>query len=243
MSINFFIAFLAGLLSFLSPCILPIIPSFLGYISGISIHQNHQISSKRTWILLLHTTLFSIGFLITFLILGAVIGALGQFLIEYQSTLQQIGGVFIIFFGIQSLGLFTVTSLQSIHQFKLHQHLSHHLKSFLTGIIFAFSWSPCYGPILGSILTLAASSANFSYSLLMFLFYGIGFLIPLYIMTIGISYGSKLLHKNRLIAQYSKYFAGILLIMVGLLLLTNSLSPLVNWLDRLYIGHDFYNWI
>ncbi len=235
LKIDFLIAFLGGMFSIFSPCILPVLPSFLGYITGVSLHQQ-QNRKAHFGTLISHTAIFALGFLITFLIFGAVIGWLGSFLVMQQELLQKIGGVLIILFGLMSLGVIKLKFLSAQHQLHLTSVHSQRLKSFLTGIIFAFSWTPCYGPILGSIFTLAASSVSFWTSIWLFFFYSLGFLIPLMIFTVAIYHGSNLIAKNRYLIQYAHLLAGILLILVGILLLTNQMSGLVNWLSQIYIS-------
>ncbi|MBD3270000.1 hypothetical protein GF376_00575 [Candidatus Peregrinibacteria bacterium] len=237
-NINIPIAMIAGVFSILSPCILPVLPSFLAYITGISLTEK-QTKSKH---LVLHTIVFAIGFCLTFLTIGAVIGSLGQFLLIHQDILQRIGGIIIILFGVHLTGLIKIKPL--LKEFKINLKDTHntgsYLRSLTIGVIFAFGWAPCYGPILGSIFTLAAASGSFNQSMLLFFFYALGFVIPLIIMAFFIGKSIKFFKKNQFIYKYSSLIAGSILIILGLLMLTNTISIIVNHLNNLYINLEIY---
>lgn len=239
---NIFFAFLAGVLSIASPCILPIIPSFIGYITGVSLSTHYQGLSQKELRskLLLNTISFAIGFSLIFLFFGAVIGLIGETLVLNRPIFQKIGGVIIVLFGIQLTGVFQFKALVKEKRFQLpggFKKLSY-LRSFFTGIFFAFGWAPCYGPIVGAIFTLAAAQASFSQSLWLFFFYSLGFLLPLIIFSLMVASASKVLKKFQNAARYSSIIAGILVIILGVLLFTNNLSILVNWLNLTYTNNN-----
>lgn len=240
--INILVAFIGGILSIFSPCIIPILPSFLGYISGISLSSELKNSHQKTvqLKLFLHTLFFTIGFSIVFLLFGAVIGILGKFLLTYQEILQKLGGIIIIIFGLQLTGIFKFKFLLTEKHLQLPSNLEFksYFRSFIIGIFFAFGWTPCYGPVIGTIFTLAASSANFNTSLMLFFFYSLGFIIPLLIMSAFIGHISKFLKKYPIVFKYSSYISGFLMISLGILLLTNQLNILVNWINFNYTENN-----
>lgn len=239
------IAFVAGILSVASPCILPVIPSFIGYVTGVSLSRGYRKLKKKEAIrkLLVNTLFFGAGFSIIFLLFGAVIGAVGEMLVLNRPVFQTIGGIIIMLFGLQLTGLINIPSLmkeKKIHPDETKPVLKKmgYLRSFLMGIFFAFGWAPCYGPIVGAIFTLAATRANFGQAMLLFFFYSLGFLIPLIFFTILIGLASEKLKKIQTIAKYSSIAAGIFVMILGFLLMTNNLSILVNWINMFYNGNN-----
>ncbi len=236
--INLAVAFIAGLLSILSPCILPVMPSFLAYIAGTSLEEKEA----RSKTLFLHTIAFAIGFSLTFLLFGAVIGSIGHFLLLNQAFLQKIGGAIIIILGVHLTGLLKITPLLKEIRLKIPKNaiFNTYIRSFFIGIIFSFGWAPCYGPILGAIFTLAATSGQFGQSILLFAAYALGFLIPLLIMTLFVEKVSHFIRKNPGIYKNSSLISGIIIIILGFLLLTGLISPIVSWINGLYIELNLY---
>jgi len=232
------IAFFAGVLSIASPCILPIFPSFLAYITGVSLSDGykklHQKEVKRK--LFLNTLLFGLGFSLIFLFFGAVIGIIGETLLLNRSIFQIVGGAIIVIFGLQLTGLINLKFLMKEKKFELSPKLKkmEYLRSFLVGIFFAFGWAPCYGPIIGAIFTLAATQANFGQAVLLFLFYSLGLLSTLLLFTAIIAHASEKLKKIQHAARYVSIIAGGFVILFGLLLMTNHISILVNWINLSY---------
>lgn len=232
------IAFLAGVLSIASPCILPILPSFIGYITGVSLSEGYKKLNKKeaNRKLLINTLLFGIGFSIIFLLFGAVIGIVGETLVLNRPIFQTIGGMIIILFGLQLTGLINLRFLLKEKKLELNPQLKklQYVRSLLMGVFFAFGWAPCYGPIIGAIFTLAATQANFGQSIMLFFFYSLGFLAPLFIFTYLIGHATNKLKKIQKVAKYSSIVAGVFVILLGFLLMTNNLSILVNWINLSY---------
>jgi cytochrome c-type biogenesis protein len=243
--INLAVAFLGGIFSIFSPCILPVLPSFLAYITGVSLEEiaskSKQNNLKINLQLILNTAFFVLGFSLIFLLFGAVIGGLGKFLVINQIALMQLGGLVIIILALHQLEIIKIKFL--LNEVKLQDKTTHKfkgwLRSFLVGIIFAFGWAPCYGPIIGAIFTLAATSTSFYYSLLLFAFYSLGFLLPLIIFSLFIGFFSTWLKKHRHLLKYSSKLAGILLLILGILMLLNLFPYIVNWLSLNYNEHNF----
>lgn len=229
------ITFFAGILSILSPCILPLLPGFLAYFAGLTLDEA-KIKSHRK-VVFLNSIFFSLGFTLTFLAFGLAISSLSLLLIQNQILLQQIGGVILIIFGVLQTGWVNIAKLQK--ELKLdHQKLAgskhFYLRSLIIGAVFAFSWTPCYGPIIGGIFTLGASTTTLGQSLLLFLFYSLGFTLPILLLSIALDQLSALFVKHRKLFRLSHLIAGLLLILMGILMLTNSISSIVNWLNFIY---------
>jgi cytochrome c-type biogenesis protein len=234
-NLNVFIAFIAGILSVFSPCIIPVLPGFIAYLSGLSVQHALENNSRRQ--ILISTAIFALGFNLVFSMFGILVGSLSQFLLVNQLLLLQIGGIIVMVFGILQSGLVKLEFLQREHRLDgnvLEKNLPHYLKSFLFGIIFALSWTPCFGPVIGGIITLAATTKTFGQSLLLFVFYALGFTLPLLLLSAFISHFHNFFKSHRNFYRYSNLVAGIFLIMIGFLMFTNSLSSIVNWLNFIY---------
>ena len=227
------IAALAGLGSFVAPCILPMIPAFLAYISGTTISEISQkkgmsiITINRTNIIL-NTVFFVLGFSIVFSILGVIINSvLGSLSNELISGLNQVGGIIIIGFGIFLLLSIKIKSLNIEKKFFPKRVKASYPMSFLFGLAFAAGWTPCVGPILGTILTLAATTPSISFNLL--LAYSLGLGIPFILMGVFISRATGII---RAMSKHMKYYSPILgafIILLGILVFTNQLAYLANF--------------
>ncbi len=227
------IAALAGLGSFVAPCILPMIPAFLAYISGTTISEINQkkgmsiITINRTNIIL-NTVFFVLGFSIVFSILGVVINSvLGSLSDELISGLNQVGGIIIIGFGVFLLLSIKIKSLNVEKKFFPKRVKASYPMSFLFGLAFAAGWTPCVGPILGTILTLAATTPSISLNLL--LAYSLGLGIPFILMGVFISRATGII---RAMSKHMKYYSPILgafIILLGILVFTNQLAYIANF--------------
>ncbi|MBL8985579.1 MAG: cytochrome c biogenesis protein CcdA, partial [Gemmatimonadetes bacterium] len=155
-SLGPFVAFLGGLLSFLSPCVLPLVPSYLGFITGFTLEE----MGNRRRLAMIHATLFVIGFSLVFILLGASATALGSALRFYKDAIMRVGGVLIVFFGLYCLGIIKLGFLSQERRMHLDRKPIGFLGSVLVGMAFGAGWSPCIGPILGGILSLAATEAD-----------------------------------------------------------------------------------
>jgi len=232
---NLLITFLAGILSVLSPCIIPLLPGFVAYFAGLGIEEIRTTKHRRK--MLISSLFFSLGFTLTFLSFGLVASGISLILIQNQIFLQQIGGLILILFGLLQTGLLKFKFSQKEYRLNhrkvcLPRH--EYWQSLLIGIIFAFSWTPCYGPIIGGIFTLGASSRTVGASLILFLIYSLGFTLPIILLSLVMDKFSAFLKKNRRFFLFANLLVGLLLILIGTLMLTNNLSNIVNWLDFLY---------
>jgi cytochrome c-type biogenesis protein len=233
--IELFIAFGAGLISFLSPCVLPLIPGYISFISGTSL--NELLVKKK--INLIPLILFTLGFSFVFIMFGAVASYLGQVLLQNSETLRVIAGLVIIIFSLQLIGFINISYLN--FEKKIYTKKNNNIWfSFIVGMAFGFGWTPCIGPILGSILALASTEETILKAIILLSFYSLGLAIPFilsgYLMQRFLMF-SKNFRKN--INLVSK-IGGITLLITGILILTNQLQILGYYiLDSLPFLQNF----
>ena len=227
------IAVLAGIGSFLAPCILPIIPAFLAYISGTTVTELAQKGSGASLTInrasiMLNTIFFVLGFSIVFSILGVLINSvLSETAEEFVGTLNQIGGIIIIGFGIFLLLSTKIAALNMEKKFFPKREHSSFLMSFVFGLAFAVGWTPCVGPVLGTILTLAATTPAAAFNLL--LAYSLGLGVPFLLMGAFFSRATRVV---RAMSKHLKYYSailGIFIIVLGILVLTGQLAYIANF--------------
>jgi cytochrome c-type biogenesis protein len=219
------IAFIAGLVSFLSPCILPIIPGFLAYLAGES---SSTVKPSRLNIFL-NSLFFVIGFSVVFALLGVLLnGALAHAAYAIQSWLAYIGGAIVIFFGLYLMGFFHIAFFEADHKIKLGKKFhSRYATSFLFGLAFAAGWTPCVGPVLGGILGIAASAPGQAFYLL--LAYAIGLGIPFLVVGLFVARASELINKYLTKIKYINPIFGAILVMLGILVFTQDLPLIANF--------------
>ncbi|HTK08018.1 MAG TPA: cytochrome c biogenesis protein CcdA [Ktedonobacteraceae bacterium] len=224
------IAFLAGLASFLSPCVLPLVPIYLAQLVGQSIHQADSKSSYETRLVtFLHAATFVLGFTLAFVALGASASSLGSVLKANQFVLRQVGGVILIVIGLHIAGIFKLPFLYMQKRFHFQASRPSYPASLLIGIIFGFAWTPCIGPILGSILVLAANTATLRSGVTLLLFYSLGLGVPFLLLGLGLNQVSRLLTWLKPHLGKIEIFTGILLIIVGLMILFNLFGYLSQY--------------
>ncbi|MDC0059818.1 cytochrome c biogenesis protein CcdA [Pelagibacteraceae bacterium] len=217
------VAFLAGLISFLSPCVLPLIPGYISYISGTSFQK---IIEKRNNLVAIKTIFFTLGFSLVFICLGSTATLLGKFFLNNSNILKIIAGLIIIFFSLQFIGIVNLKFMNRDIRIFTNQYSDNLLFPLIVGIAFGFGWTPCIGPILGSILALAAIKENVSESILLLSFYSLGLAIPFIISGILINkflFFSKGFNKYLPIVKKS---GGIILFLTGIAILTDQLQIL-----------------
>ncbi len=223
------VAFAAGLLSFLSPCVLPLVPSYVGFLTGMTLPE----MSGRRRIALFHALSFVAGFSLVFILLGASATALGRALNYYQIWLQRVGGVLIIAFGLVCLGVFKVGLLTQEHRLHLERKPVGFLGSGLVGMAFAAGWTPCIGPVLGAILGLAATSADVGRGMLLLAVYSAGLAVPFLIAAVAVESFLDWFQRFRRFLPWVMRLSGALLIFVGILLVTGEFTRLAGWLQGL----------
>jgi len=223
------VAFVAGLLSFLSPCVLPLVPSYVGFLTGMSLPE--LADRRRTG--LLHAVLFVIGFSLVFVLLGATATALGRALNYYQVWLQRVGGILIIGFGLVCLGVVKVGILSQERRLHLERKPVGFLGSALVGMAFAAGWTPCIGPVLGAILGLASTTGDVPRGMLLLGVYSAGLAVPFLIAAVAVESFLGWFQRFRVFLPWVMRLSGALLIFVGVLLLTGEFTRLAGWLQGL----------
>ena len=230
--VSVWLAFLAGVVSFFSPCMLPLYPSYLSYITGVSVEQIQQDGGGiwRQRQAMLHTLSFILGFSVIFFALGLSASLIGQLFLRYQSWLQIIGGVVIILMGLVMMGFFNQTWLMQERRYHFRSRPLGYVGSLLIGMAFAAGWTPCIGPILTAVLMLGAT--NPSKGVWMIAVYVLGFALPFFLMAFFLGKLKALLKRTQLLMR----IGGALMVVVGILLMTDQMSRITIWLIRLYGG-------
>lgn len=223
--VNLLVAFGAGGLSFLSPCVLPLIPSYLSFVSGMSLQEIRE-GGRGSARVMGNALAFVCGFSIAFVALGASASFLGRLLIAYQDAVRVVGGLFILLVGLYLTGLFKVAALDRYAQLNLSSKPAGYLGSVLVGLTFAVAWIPCVGPILGAILTLAGTSSEVQRGVLLLSAYAAGLALPFLLSALAMNQFFKV---SRAIGSWLPAIhvcAGLLLVAVGVLLLTDTMTAL-----------------
>lgn len=228
-SVGLLVAFSAGILSFLSPCVLPLVPSYIGFLTGMTANE----VSHRRHLAVVHALLFVAGFSLIFILLGASATALGKALNYYKEWIQRIGGVLIILFGLVCLDVIKFGFLKQEKRFQLQDKPVGFLGSALVGMAFGAGWTPCIGPILGSVLGLAASEGDLSRGVLLLALYSAGLALPFILAALALDRFFDWFQRFRRYLPWVQRVSGILLILVGLLMVTGGFTRLAGWLQQL----------
>jgi cytochrome c-type biogenesis protein len=230
--ISFPLAFLAGIMSFLSPCVLPLLPSYVSFITGVSFEDLTTGTDRRKirYLTITNSLTFILGFSSVFVALGASSSAVGKFMFEYQEWIRIGGGILIIVFGLFVAGFLKMDFLMRDKKVHLSGKPAGYVGTFLVGMTFAAGWTPCIGPILGTILLYASSQGSAFYGFKLLAVYSLGLALPFFISSLAInsflSYSKKLMRYMRVIMIVS----GLLLILFGILLLTNRVREFTGFL-------------
>lgn len=227
-------AFIAGVLTFLAPCTLPLVPGYLGFISGASLEdlKDPEKEKKARWKIFLNGLFFMIGFSAVFIIMGTLVGFIGAtFLSPYRLWLGRIGGVFVIIFGLFMLNVLKIPFLMREKQFKAPAIFKQGkpTNSFILGSAFAFGWTPCVGPILGSILLLASTSTSALQGALMLTIFSAGLAIPFLLIAIGIGSASRYVKNISKYLNIVSIIGGVFLIFLGILLVSGNIGLLISY--------------
>jgi cytochrome c-type biogenesis protein len=223
------VAFIGGLLSFLSPCVLPLVPSYLGFVTGFTIDE----MTNRRRMAMVHSLLFVSGFSLVFILLGASATALGRVLNYYQDWVARIGGVLIIIFGLYTLGVLKLDLLSRDKRVHLDRKPVGYLGSVLVGMAFGAGWTPCIGPILGGILGLAASQDDLQRGMVLLAWYSAGLAVPFLVTAYAVETFLDLFQRFRKHMVWVQRISGGLLLLVGVLLVSGQFTRLATWLQGL----------
>lgn len=227
-SVSLTISFTAGVLSFLSPCVLPLIPSYVSFITGLSLDDVQR--SRR--ITLVHSLLFVLGFTAVFLLLGATATAVGRMFFQQREWVGRIGGLLVILLGLYLLGVINLPALAQERRVHIADKPLGYVGTVLVGMAFAAGWTPCIGPILGAVLTYTASSADLNRGLLLLLAYSLGLAVPFLLAALMIDRFMGAFRRYRPALLWMSRASGALLIGIGILMITGSMTTLTTWLQQ-----------
>jgi cytochrome c-type biogenesis protein len=233
--VTVYYAFTAGIISFLSPCVLPLVPGYISIVSGFSLDQLQSGGQDKSLMraVLLNSVMFIIGFSITFILLGATATWLGQVLVVKKRIFEEIAGVLIIVFGIHLTGIYKINFLYQDKRFHSVNKPRGLFGALLLGLAFAFGWSPCIGPILATVITMASEKQTVGQGIFLLAVYSMGLGLPFLLTSLGL---------NKFLSFYSKFkrhfhtmevISGVLVIIVGVLILTNRLTQLNGYFSFL----------
>lgn len=230
-------AFLAGLLSFISPCVLPLVPGYLSFVSGVSLEEMRGtgVAAERSTAvrrqMLLASLFFVLGFSLVFVTLGASATAIGQYVLEKSSMLGKVAGVVIIIFGLHTMGLLKIGWLYQEKRFQQSNKPVGFIGAMLVGIAFAFGWTPCIGPILAAILAIAGTQETVGQGIQLLAVYSLGLAIPFLLTTLAIDRFFAAFAKIRRHYHKIEIVSGLLMIAIGVLIFTNNLTVIVRYLQ------------
>jgi len=219
-NISIGLAFLAGLASFLSPCVFSLVPAYIGYLCGRAAGGENRAGNRFTTFT--HGLAFVLGFSVVFVLLGVAASAFGSLLYDLRNWVARIGGIVVIIFGLHMTGVFRIAFLE--YDVRVHSNPDRkrgYIASFLMGVFFSAGWSPCIGPVLGSILTLAVNGNSVALGTKLLISYSLGLAIPFLIAALSIGWLSGIIRRYGKVAHYVEVGMGVVLIIVGLMLLFN----------------------
>jgi len=229
------LAFLAGLASFLSPCVFSLVPAYIGYLGGRA--AGGEVTESNRFITFTHGLAFVLGFSLVFVTLGVASSAFGRLLFDLRFILSKVGGIVVIIFGLHMIGVFRIPFLEydaRVHQ--LPDRKWGYLSSALMGVFFSAGWAPCVGPVLGAILTLALNGGSVSTGVSLLSAYSAGLAIPFLIAALGVGWVSTTLKKYGKVMHYVEIFMGIVLVIVGVMLFSGIFERIAQagqffWID------------
>jgi cytochrome c-type biogenesis protein len=230
-NVSVYMAFVAGLISFVSPCVLPLVPGYISFISGISSGQlankngSPAFRRKEKAIILLNSVFFVLGFSVVFVLLGASATWIGELVISRMSLLSKIAGLVIIFFGIFKMGLIPSLFLYRETKFHLKDKKFGLAGAFIIGSAFAFGWTPCIGPILAAILTYAATLKNVTQGIVLLFIYSMGLGIPFLLTALGVNQFFRFFEGIKKHLGLIEKISGIIMVILGLMIFFNKLIP------------------
>ncbi|HSL71354.1 MAG TPA: cytochrome c biogenesis protein CcdA, partial [Longimicrobiales bacterium] len=229
-SVTFAVAFVAGVLSFLSPCVLPLVPSYLGFVTGMTLDDLRGGTSR--WAILVPALAFTAGFSLVFLIMGATATLLGQMLLRYQDWISRIGGVLIILFGLHLLGVLRIMPFLRERRMQLESKPAGLIGAGVAGIVFGAGWTPCIGPVLAALLTYTSTRANLATGMMLLTFYSLGLAVPF--LAAALATGSFLNTSKRMRRWLPvvEKTSGVILLIAGVLLVSGSFTVLSAYFAR-----------
>jgi len=237
--VSLFAAFSAGLLSFISPCVLPLVPSYLSYITGLSVENLAKVEERERFksAIMLNALLFIAGFSTVFIAFGASASLIGQVLYEYQDIIRKVGGILIIVFGLYLLGILKLNILMTERRLvHFESRPVGYVGSFLIGTAFAAGWTPCVGPVLGTILAYASTTESMSGGVMLLSAYSFGLGLPFFLTAFGMDTFLSYFKSLRTYLGGVSFVSGGLLVLVGIMIFTDSVTLFTSFLERNGIG-------
>lgn len=222
------LAFLAGLASFLSPCVFSLVPAYIGYLGGRA--AGGESAKSNHWVTFTHGLAFVLGFSVVFIFLGVAASAFGGLLFDIRTWLAKIGGILVVIFGLHMIGVFRIPFLE--YDLRVHSQVDPrwgYISSALLGVFFSAGWSPCVGPVLGAILTLALNGGSVLLGVKLLSAYSAGLAIPFLIAALGIGWVSIILRKYSKVMRYVEIAMGVVLVIVGLMLFLGTFELLARY--------------
>jgi cytochrome c-type biogenesis protein len=235
--VNILIAFIGGFVTFFASCLLPLVPTYLAYLAGLSASLEDEKTLRKE--IFLNGLLFTIGFISVFILLGATANTLGRGLVAYRPLIQKLGGILFLILGAFVLGIIKPSFLYKEFKIKLPKNLTKikEVNSFLVGTTFGFAWTPCIGPVLAVILFWASQAATVWKGMALLTAYGIGLGAPFLIIALGFEHLAPKLRKANKFGRIVQYISGIVVILVGILLILGKLDLIAIYLIQL-LGFD-----
>jgi cytochrome c-type biogenesis protein len=229
------LAFLAGLASFLSPCVLSLVPAYIGYLGGRAAGGESPVENR--WITFTHGLAFVLGFSLVFIFFNIVAATLGLLLYDFRSWLGKIGGIIVIIFGLHMIGVFRIPFLE--YDVRVHSQTDRrwgYLSSGLMGIFFSAGWSPCIGPVLGWIMTFSLNGGSLIKGTTLGVAYSAGLAIPFLAAALGIGWVTVILRRYARVMRYVEIAMGVILVVVGFMLFFGSFNVLANYVPFINFG-------
>jgi cytochrome c-type biogenesis protein len=235
--IGILIAFAAGIISFLSPCVLPLVPGYVSYIAGGSLEDlTENPSASRRMRAIYLSLFFVLGFSLVFIVLGASASAVGEFLLSNKRLFENIAGAVIIVFGLYLMGLLKIPFMSREMRFVSRAAGGHPASAALLGTAFAFGWTPCIGPVLGGILTMSANTNEVGAGMVLLAFYSLGLGLPFLLAAAFTGFFLNSMKTMRRVSRPFQIFAGTIMVLMGIALITGYLTSLAYWLLELVPG-------
>lgn len=231
-NVNILTAFIFGLLSFISPCVLPIIPGYISFISGHTLDDLQGNNKSAARAVIVNSLVFILGFTLVFVLMGAAATSIGQLLNDNLNLISKIAGVIIIIFGLHMIGIFKIGFLNYEKRFHLQEKKLGIFGSFAVGAAFAFGWTPCIGPVLAGILAIASQQDTVMQGIVLLFVYSLGLGIPFFLTAISINKFFNVFNKVKKHFHTIEVAGGVMLVAVGVLMMTNYLTIIASYLSR-----------
>ncbi len=229
-NVGWFVAFSAGLLSFLSPCVLPLVPTYITFISGVSLDDMDAAGARRT--ALVHGLLFTLGFSLIFVAIGAIASGIGQVAVANRGWISKVGGILIIIFGLYLMGILRSTMLSSEKRLHLANKPAGYLGTVFVGAAFGAGWTPCIGPILASIYTYASTRETMGEALALLVAYSLGLAVPFVVSAVAVDRFMVFFRRIKRHMLWMQRATGAVMVAIGVLMVSGRFTVLASYLNR-----------